>query len=295
MRCWEDEGRGGAQRRSPNPLALPRPSPQFEDPPLHDPCAVAYVIAPHLFKVPAPCVTGAAGGADELLPRCAALLPPLLDGSCHVLPANSHALPSPGIDTLRAPAGGAPACRCGDGICPVVGADCGGHLAPERAGEELRRVHGGARRRRRLEPEAVQGVLGAFAAVRWPPTQRTATHVMQAMDVPEVLGLGGRLHSRRRPGVAAQPRRRSSSSCAGGVAAPSAAGVTLPGWIVAACKLAPDLQMGAAARGRRQVWHGAMGAQGETSKGSSISANVVGCLGGQMFGKVAASLPVWKE
>ncbi len=23
----------------------------FEDPPLHDPCAVAYVIAPHLFKV----------------------------------------------------------------------------------------------------------------------------------------------------------------------------------------------------------------------------------------------------
>ena len=24
---------------------------RFEDPPLHDPCAVAYVIAPHLFKV----------------------------------------------------------------------------------------------------------------------------------------------------------------------------------------------------------------------------------------------------
>ena len=24
----------------------------FDDPPLHDPCAVAYVIAPQLFKVP---------------------------------------------------------------------------------------------------------------------------------------------------------------------------------------------------------------------------------------------------
>ena len=68
---------------------------QFEDPPLHDPCAVAYVIAPELFKVrrlqqrgspecaafnvsAAGTCSGPAAAAARLLTRCAlpALLPP---------------------------------------------------------------------------------------------------------------------------------------------------------------------------------------------------------------------------
>lgn len=33
-------------------LVAPIPGPcRFNDPPLHDPCAVAYVIAPHIFEV----------------------------------------------------------------------------------------------------------------------------------------------------------------------------------------------------------------------------------------------------
>lgn len=101
---------------------------KFDDPPLHDPCAVAYVIAPHLFKA-----SISRAGAAALVPRrrrgrLSARWPLL----CLRLAVS-----------LRAD--GAAAGGCGDELAAVGGADCGRHLASEQSAQELHRVHGAHR------------------------------------------------------------------------------------------------------------------------------------------------------
>ena len=137
------------------PLPLPLPLPQavfrFDDPPLHDPCAVAYVIAPELFQV-RPLLPLRRLQRRGLTPGlgCAvcACLPLQLACQCSVHRATAARCPcchrpSATATTAAAAAGRAAAGGRGDRLPPVSGADGGGHLAPEPPAKELHRLHGG--------------------------------------------------------------------------------------------------------------------------------------------------------
>lgn len=135
IHSWRDTGwlweRHACPRSQTTPLhMLPLSSArQFEDPPLHDPCAVAYVIAPHLFKASTPAAC------------CAALF------------GHSAACPSRRFGRFSCcqqhgiafQADGAAARGCGDLFFPLSRPDGGGHLAPVHPAQELHRVHGATR------------------------------------------------------------------------------------------------------------------------------------------------------